>query len=262
MNTDYAEEREPLDTKNMLETAFFENLKNGPTPRKAVKEVPKLEVTVKTENDVSTEELLTELFDVRDGLIDSFENVDIASPIANNITAIINNLGQFITRVGGKAEHFDPLAHVSGLQNPNLVKNAQRVIENTRDSYSGEVEEAHVNDKEILIAFGGKKGKVAYKAIGTVSSNGVWIGNEAIDYVYTPGEGKMSVKALNEHGQWIDKSDHYKISWVLEESDLSDNAEAPKESEKKIENIEEEEIETGNNVTEEEIFTDFTIEES
>jgi adenylosuccinate synthase len=57
---------------------------------------------------------------------------------------------------------------------------------------------------------------------GLVTSSS-WNGNEAIDFIYTPGQGKMSVKVF-EKGKWIDKSEtgNYEIKWELEEIDTND----------------------------------------
>ena len=262
MNSDYEEDREILDTKGMLEDGFFKNLKNkGKVIPPAKTESSERSTIVSEKRDINTEQLLLNLFEIRDELIDVFKEIGIASKFSERLTSNINRLGSCIGNLGGKNEHFDPLSNVSGLQDPNLVKNAQRVIENTIDSYMGEIEGAEVKGKEITITFGGKVGDVVYRAKGTVASNGIWIGNEAIDYVYTPGEGKMSVKALDETGQWSEKSDGYKISWVLDENDLDGQELEIKEAEKKEENIEEEKEEVENNITDENISTDFPIEE-
>jgi hypothetical protein len=133
--------------------------------------------------------------------------------------------------MGGEVEEFEPLNHVSGLVAPNFYKNAQKVIETTIQCYSlGDVEDAKVlqNGRMIQIVFTGSSGNVNYKASGTIESD-EWTGNEAIDYIYTPGEGKMSVKAF-ENGKWVTRNDpkKYKAIWELEETDVAEVAEVPK----------------------------------
>jgi len=241
-----SEEREVIDTRSEIEESFFKNL--AKKPPKNVR-VPERDEIVTVAQNFNTEEVLSDLFETRDSLIDMVTNdSDISSPLVENI----NKLGACIKRMGGEAEDFDPYLHITGLQSPNMVKNAHRVLENTKEAYTlGKITDTKVDDngKTIVIAFSGIKDDVAYKAVGTVIAPKVWVGNEAIEYIYTPGEGRLSVKALNEDGKWIDKSANYKISWELSEGQMN----AP-------ENKEEVRVEAQNNV-EEEISDEFPIED-
>jgi len=250
-----------LDTKSMLEEGFLKEYSKGgakgktkPTARVSAGVVSASAPTV----NVNTESVLMEAYEVRDGLINSFSDVKLGSALAENMKTAINKVGNIIIEMGGSADSFDPLAHVSGLGAPSLGKYASRVIENTVDSYSlGKIEGANIGDngKSIVIAFVGMSDEgMPYKAVGTIVANETWLGNEAIDYVYTPGEGKMSVKVANQDGQWIDQSDGYAISWELFEG------EAEKNIEKKAETEEEEKDLIENNV-DDEINIDFPIEE-
>jgi hypothetical protein len=254
-----------LDTKGMLENSFleeFSKVKGGKLPKTNPLERAS-EGTVASStplpSNTNTEELLMEAYEARDNLISSFSEVKLGSSLANKMADSINKVGSIIVKLGGEAEAFDPLAHVSGLGTPNAKKYASRVIENTIDSYSlGQIENAEIdkesNGKTIIVTFAGRVDEVCYKAIGTITTERTWLGTEAIDYVYTPGEGKMSVKVANHNGEWVDQSDNYQISWELLESDKDENLE------KKAESKEDKEPGSENNVNDD-INDDFPIEE-
>lgn len=240
MNDDYTEEREPLNTKLMLEEAFLKNLPNTAIlDAKESKHIAGAQSVVKE----GSENLLLKTYGVRDNLISSFGQIKLGSGLARNVTSIINDLGEIIEELGGQAEKFDPLAHVSGLKAPDMEKNASRVVENTRDSYSiGAIEDARIDGKNIVIEFTGHTDEVRYKAVGTVTASTGWIGNEAIDYIYTPGEGKMSIKAFD-GGRWVDKSSNYDIVWELFEDPMVianvGVSESPQKNDKKKEEAKE-----------------------
>jgi len=260
MKDENIEDREPLDTMNMLQEGFMKNI--GKTNIKtAASETPRV-ISSKPVN-ANTESLLMDLYDVRDSLRGSFGEIKLGSELSENVTTAINSLGSMICKLGGQADRFDPLAHVSGLQTPSLQKNAQRVIDNTKDAYSVEdatIKTAKTNDKSIIISFCGQDDKLSYEAVGTITPLKVWMGTEAIDYIHTPKSGKMSVKVPDENGHWIDKSKDYNITWELFEDDTS-IVKAQKNSEKKEETKEEVTIKKPNNVKED-INDDFPINET
>jgi len=168
---------------------------------------------------------------VHGGLVDTFERIGLNSGLEDNLVNLIDSVGACLAYLGDPTEKFEPLRHLSGLQAPNLVKNAGKVVETTLNCYKiGEVESHKISKdgSEIEIVFSGMQGNIRYKAFGVVSSESAWEGSEAIDYIYTPGSGKMSVKAF-EKGRWIDRSDEYSISWTLEENDVlsNENLESP-----------------------------------
>ena len=172
----------------------------------------------------STEKVLISLYEIRDCLIDTFQSSGVNSSISKKVVSSIEKVDVLIKTSGGEVDRFDPLNHCSGLQAPNSNKSAEKVIETTIQCYAlGKVEEAKIadNGKTINIAFSGTHDSIAWKAIGTVKAD-EWTGNEAIDYVYTPREGHMSVKAYD-NGRWADRnsSGKYKIHWDLEEKDIS-----------------------------------------
>jgi len=265
MSKDYNNDNdiEELDTKGMLEDGFFKEYaktskasKAKPSERATQGLVPHSSSPVNT----NTEKLLLKAYDVRDNLISSFSDIKLGSSLATNVKNAINQVGSMILELGGEAENFDPLAHVSGLGAPSLDKYASRVIENTRDSYTfGKIDDAKIDGQSIIITFTGQSSldNTDYKAIGTITTKGTWMGNEAIDYVYTPGEGKMSVKVANQQGEWIDKSDDYVVSWELFEG-------SPEEEEKNIEKkaeTKEEETDLIQNNVDDDININFPIEE-
>ena len=193
-----------------------------PLAQKAQKNAKKTRKMSLPEN-VSTEKLIISLFDIHDVLVDSFEVEGMESPIHKRLIDAISHLEDCIRYVGGTVDAFDPMNHVSGLDAPDFFNNAQKVIETTAKCYKmGKVIDSSIEDngKIINIAFYGSSRGVKFNVIGRVFAES-WAGNEAIDYIYTPGEGKMSVKAF-ENGKWTDKSDtgNYEIKWTLEEEDL------------------------------------------
>jgi len=208
-------------TAKMIEENFFKNLKESGFAKKT-----NVSQTIKDiDTNYSTEEILINLYEVRDELIDSCSNLDIDSDSIKFITTSINKVGNCIRKLGGNAEDFDPINHVMGLQTPNMIKNAEKVAETTKQYYAlGNIEEALVsnNGKTINIIFTGEKNNIQYRALGTITANSTsaWTGNEAIDYVYKTGSGKMFVRAFT-NGKWTDKSDEYEILWELEENPIN-----------------------------------------
>lgn len=172
----------------------------------------------------STESILISLYEIRDCLIDTFQSSGVNTPISKKVVFLIEMIDNLIRKSGGEVDRFDPLNHCSGLQAPNSHKSAEKVIETTMQCYSlGKVEAAKISDngKTINITFSGVSDNTCWRAVGSVNSE-EWTGNEAIDYVYTPREGHMSVKAYD-NGRWIDKfaGGKYKVHWDLEEKAIS-----------------------------------------
>lgn len=262
------EDREPLDTRSMLEEGFLKNLAGGIGKNIAAASTvgikPKASSKLTTvASDVSTERLLQTLYEVRDGLIDSLRDVHIASPVAKSLSTHINKLGSCIKHLGGPVEPFDPLNHVSGLKIPNLLRNAERVIETTKQCYSlGSIEDSKISDdnNKISLVFAGRAGNTEYRARGIIMSS-CWTGNEAIDYIYTPGSGKMSVKVFSS-GKWIDKSSDYKVSWELEENEIDPaQEEIQKGSNNSSGIVKDASTSSGNNIEDKDIGDDFPVEE-
>lgn len=265
-NKDYIDEKGGLQTRSMLEDGFFANI--GKSKGKLKQELTKQAKTtlnnVKPIPNANTEEILLEAYNVRDALIESVSGIQLGTRLAENLTSAVNSMGSLIVRLGGEAENFDPLSQRSGLQAPNMKRNVERVIENTKDSYAlGEIDEARIEEGSIIIGFSGVQEDTKYKAVGTIAARKGWTGAEAVDYVYMPGGGKMSVKVANNNGQWIDRSDDYGITWELfEDSGSSEAQEMPPENiEKNSVTKEEPEEKIANNVVDE-INDDFPIKES
>ena len=258
MNTDKTENREILNTRAMIEDSFFSNLKTKPNSKPIPREVKESSISVIND----TESLLLDLFEVRDGLIDIFKRTGVADRGGDLIVGQIDKVGSCIRKLGGAVDKFDPFSAISGLRDPDLKLNAQRVIENTKQAYTlGKISEDKVSSdgKTINMSFSGVNGKTSYKAVGTIVANKSWTGNEGIDYIYSPNSGKISVKSVSDDGKWIDKSSDYKISWELFEQDKDE--EVTKEASEKSSEIKKEvEKTSGNNIEDEEIG-DFNVEE-
>ena len=253
-----------LDTKSMLESNFFEEYakEGGKVPKSSGKASPSVSspitVTPKPLNG-NTEELLVDAYETRDSLIGSFKDIQLGSDLANSMKTAINRVGRIIRGLGGEAEEFDPLSHASGLNAPSIDKYASRVIENTLDSYTlGKINDAKLDGNSIIIEFAGSSNNMQYRAIGTITTDSRWLGTEAIDYVYTPGEGKMSVKIANQNGEWIDQIEGYDIRWELFEEDLS---QTPQKNIEKSAQLKEEDVDLNENNMDDDISNDFPIEE-
>ena len=272
MNTDYTDEREPLDTKSMLEEGFLAGLKGG--MGKEIKQASKVKTagselfTVPGEDapvtSKNTEKNLLNLYEAHDILVSVFSGLDFRSAQADKLANNINKIGSCIRDLGGDISEFKPLDHVSGLQSPDILKNANRVVDTTKECYTlGSIEEVSVskNGKSIKLSFIGE----GYKAIGEIQAKQAWAGNEAVDYIYTPGAGRMSVKASSDDGSWIDKSDDFEISWELYEGMEESNEEldviaSDEKSEKKLESSKEVSKEVENKIQDEN-DDDFSITE-
>lgn len=184
------------------------------------------------QKNIPLEEIIMALYQMHDNLISIFQKTGINSIISEDIVQQIKYVEKILTVLGVKVERFSPLDHVTGLTVPNIVKNARQVVETTKQCYSiGKVTDSSVSDdgKVINIVFTGASGNIEYKASGTISTEN-WMGNEAVDYVYTPNGGKMAIKCF-EGGKWIEKGikGRYEVLWDLEEKDLTKVASTIKE---------------------------------
>lgn len=267
------QELEPVDTAFLLEDALKEKL--GGVSSKVLSQV---EEEIEAHGDVvaskkakrigsdskkesvspqslpsgySTEKILLNLYGARDEIITAFQEIGLNTKAAERLSESIAKIENCIKTAGGDVDRFIPLNHLSGLSAPNRIKSAERVIETTLQCYTmGKVEKAKIKDggKSIEIHFSGKQGNMYYRVNGEITSE-EWTGNEAIDYVYTPGEGKMTVKAY-ENGKWVVKNssddNKYKVLWDLEEI-------PEKEMNKKIVENEKEELSPIQNNLDEEI---------
>ena len=262
MTKDYIEEEEDrvqFNTEDMLKDGFLKELqKTDKKSASQIKSIPNETTTnIEITKDFNREEVLVDLYDTRDGLLDCFSSVNYNSGVGRSLTKHINILGSCIQKMGGEVDKFNPLDHISGLQEPDLCKNAQKVLEVTKACYKlGSIQESkvHKDDRTIIIVFAGQDNGTFYKATGTISpkQENTWMGNEAIDYIYTPSEGKMSVKALDETGKWTDRSSSYDIYWELEENNQSEQV----ENEKKEKGIS---VESQNTISQDQDQTNETI---
>tara|TARA_R110000824_G_scaffold12226_7_gene53581 strand:- start:12984 stop:13835 length:852 start_codon:yes stop_codon:yes gene_type:complete len=185
----------------------------------------------------SIEPLLLGLSNLRANLIAAFEGCKINTKTSEKISTAIREAESMINTVGGAVELFQPLQHVSGLKAPDFKKNANKVIETTKQCYSlGSISKTSISEDgtQIDILLDGQDGDIAFQVIGKITAE-EWSGSEAIDYVYTPGEGKLSVKIF-EDGRWQDRSasGRYRVLWDLIETDVNAEVEVADEKIEKI----------------------------
>lgn len=195
---------------------------------------------ISTKENFPREKIMMQLYDVRDNLIESFSTCDFNSSTSRNIASNILKIGNCIHELGGDVEIFDPFNYISGLSKPSENDTAKEVIKRTIECYNrGKIIEAKIQpeSKEIHIVFSGLEGNTEYTAVGRVKAKN-WMGNEAIDYVYTPNSGRMSVKAFINDG-WINQSENenYEISWELNEVNLSKTSSKKEEVSPKYQNL-------------------------
>ena len=169
----------------------------------------------------NAEAVMMDMFSLREDLIAAFEGCKINTKTSTRISNAIRISERMISKIGGTVDEFVPLQHVSGLRPPDFLKNAKKVVETTMQCYSlGDISNATISEdgRTINITLNGSEGDTYFKVEGTIVAD-EWTGSEAIDYIYTPGEGKLSVKVF-EDGRWMDKSkgDRYNIVWDLVES--------------------------------------------
>lgn len=174
----------------------------------------------KLPENINVESLLLSLYEIHDELIDIFQRVGLNHEISDKLTTQVWNVEKCITKSGGTVKNFIPEDYVSGLEMPDLEENASKVIATTKRCYRlGSVENDLVEDNgsAIRLTFKGALQNVKYTVNGLIKSGSRgWTGSEAIDYVYKPNGGKMSVRSF-EGGKWVNCSDHFEIKWELEE---------------------------------------------
>ena len=224
MSDSYVNEDGKFDTQNLIMDSFLANLGDKTKQKIVNAPITNTPITsaakISTQPNFNTEKLLTDLWDTRDDLVTTFNEIGFTRS-SQTLVDCINKLGTSIKSLGGEVDVFDPLANMSGLTTPKLTKNAERVLENTKEAYSlNKIEDTKINEdgKTIIIAFAGKKDNMNWKAVGEITANDTWMGNEALDYIYTTNSGRMSVKVPTSKG-WIDKSSDYKIKWELFENE-------------------------------------------
>jgi len=208
------EKEDKIGTRALLENNFWAAFKG----EKVIKESKSQNNQTAEVKENKPERIdLTELEQVYEDLA----RLCVARDADEEILKIIQKVETCLKNFGEDITPFDPLSHLSGLKKPDLTIGAKAVIENTKNFYNGQVEcKIEDNGSKIIVVFCGTKKEISYIARGTITAN-FWSGNEAIDYVYSPGAGKMSVKAF-EDKKWIDKSDKFDISWELKEGDIND----------------------------------------
>lgn len=190
-------------------------------------------------SNIDVESALMIMYSVYENLIGIFEKLEIESRASELMAEQIKSISNGIRKLGGSVDTFDPLDHTSGLEVPQSIVNAQKVIDTTNSYYKmGIIEESGIKDENtIYLVFRGSSGNgISYRVEGEVRAPDGWMGSEAIDYVYTPSGGKLSVKTLHK-GRWKDISDEYEISGEVED-ELDRNFDVENSTEKYEQEIE------------------------
>lgn len=168
---------------------------------------------------VSSEKILTKIYELREQAIDFFTKTEIDTDISDLMVHQIIELGECASLLGAEVEVFDPYNYVSGLKKPDQNSHLQQIINRTKACYNaGKIKNEKIkDDNTIEITFEGSHKNILFVVKGEIHSD-FWTGQEAIDYVYSPNSGKMLVKKYD-NGKWLNISDNYKISWELNETE-------------------------------------------
>jgi len=156
------------------------------------------------------------LKDVREDLIALFQEFSTEDLLPQRIENMIRKTEEIGYALGIELEPFDPLKNMSGLKSGEALENAEKVVANTLNHYKlfsissiktymgngGPTIELHV--------FGEQNG-MGFEVSGSVAAHTDFNGNEAIDYVYSPEGGLMTIKARSQ-GMWEDVSDSFAVA--------------------------------------------------
>lgn len=236
--------RKPLNTRSMIEDAFFKNLGDPKFQKyasdyasggqvkfthgdeKAGKIRKKSDSGDFEEDAGQTEAQDPSLYekacltfnDLRDFMIKRFTEVsgnevaaDTLAKCIRKIEAVLSGLGYEIP----EEDLFNPMVHSSGLKNDDILENAKQVEENTKRLYStfpiiGSDVFNHHGRPCVSIKIEGVDDGKKFAIIGSVLAKNDFAGNEAIDYVRKNGKGVFSVKS-KKLGRWETVSGKFDI---------------------------------------------------
>ncbi len=215
-----------LNTGDILASALRKTLTNKNIPITANNHIPERgQEDANSKKDLSVIENVGKEFaghaveilkDVREDLIALFQEFSTENAIPKRIEGMIRKLEEIGYALGVELEPFDPLKNMSGLKSGEALENAEKVVANTLNHYKlfsvssiktymgngGPTIELHV--------FGEQNG-MGFEVSGSVTAQTDFNGNEAIDYVYSPEGGLMSIKARSQ-GMWEDVSDSFVVN--------------------------------------------------
>lgn len=169
------------------------------------------------------EQAIMELDGLKDDLISEFHKHKDDNRLFKVIESLIHKIENTIQKLGGEIEEFNPLAHMSGLENTPeenninkeelLLTNARNVVLNTQKHYTihtlSSIQPKVVKGKPaVVLKIEGKDKTENFSVVGAVVAKEDFFGNEAIDYVRHDGKGRLSIKSFR-NGTWQDKSDDF-----------------------------------------------------
>ena len=169
------------------------------------------------------EQAIMELDSLKDELIVEFHKNKEDKKIFKIIEETIHKVEKVIQKLGGEIEVFNPLAHMSGLEDSPedngvskeelLLTNAKNVVSNTQKHYTihslSSIEPKIVKGKPaVVLKIEGNDEGGQFKIVGAVVAKDDFFGNEAIDYVRHEGKGMLSIKSFR-NGNWQDRSDDF-----------------------------------------------------
>lgn len=180
------------------------------------------------------EQAIISLDILKDELVAEFHKYKADERLFKIIEGLIHKVEGTIQKLGGEVEEFNPLAHMSGLedgveekeQNKEelLLTNAKNVVLNTQKHYTihsiSSIQPKIVKGKpSVILQIEGVEKNEPFKIVGAVVAKDDFFGNEAIDYVRHEGKGRLSIKSFR-NGTWQDNSEDF--HFAIEERPVED----------------------------------------
>lgn len=210
-----------LNTGDILASALRKNLGNkniivASSKESATEEGSKKELSVmESVGKEFTNRAVEILKDVREDLVALFQEFSTEHALPKRIEGMIRKMEEMGYALGVELEPFDPLKNMSGLKSGEALENAEKVVTNTLDHYKlfsvSSIKTYMTNGgPTIELHIFGEQNGMGFEASGSITARSDFNGNEAIDYVYSPEGGLMTVKARSQ-GMWEDVSDSFSV---------------------------------------------------
>ena len=166
-------------------------------------------------NHVLQEHVVIAMNNLKNDMVALFQETSANNGLSVRIEAMIRRLEDIQQSIGVEVDPFDPLRNMSGLQAGEPLENADKVIANTLKHYKAYGISAITSSMgkfgpSIQLSIFGENDGVGFEVDGFVAAREDFNGNEAVDYVWSPEGGLMTVKARH-HGTWNDASTDFVI---------------------------------------------------
>ena len=166
-------------------------------------------------NSVLQEHVVSSIENLKGDLIAMFQEMCSNAVLASRMEGMIRRIEDIQQSMGIEFNLFDPLSNMSGLKSGEALENADKVISNTLKHYrlygvSSITSTVGQFGPTILLSLFGEDKDVGFEVDAFIAAKSDFNGNEAIDYVWSPDGGRMTVKART-NGAWRDMSQDFVI---------------------------------------------------